>query len=94
MQAECPHCQTIFKLTEQQLQIADGMVRCGMCQEVFNALDHGLSIDPTNPDADTEDEDLPATDETELTSIDDSDASDTEDSDTENSDISDTEDAD
>lgn len=45
MQAECPHCQTLFNLTEQQLQIADGMVRCGMCQEVFNALDQSASIE-------------------------------------------------
>lgn len=39
MQVECPHCQTIFKLTEEQLHIADGMVRCGLCHEVFNALE-------------------------------------------------------
>lgn len=38
MKVECPHCQTVFKLTEEQLKIADGLVRCGMCQKVFNAL--------------------------------------------------------
>lgn len=38
MQIECPHCQTVFKLTDEQLQAADGMVRCGICHEVFNAL--------------------------------------------------------
>lgn len=40
MQIECPHCQTVFKLTEEQLQIADGMVRCGLCHEIFNALNN------------------------------------------------------
>jgi predicted Zn finger-like uncharacterized protein len=38
MKVECPHCHTIFKLTGAQLEIADGMVRCGMCHDVFNAL--------------------------------------------------------
>ncbi len=37
MKTECPHCHTIFKLSQQQLELADGMVRCGMCQRVFNA---------------------------------------------------------
>jgi predicted Zn finger-like uncharacterized protein len=38
MKVECPYCQTVFKLTEEQLEVADGMVRCGMCHDVFNAL--------------------------------------------------------
>ena len=37
MQAECPNCNTLFRVTETQLDIADGMVRCGFCKEVFNA---------------------------------------------------------
>lgn len=37
MQAECPYCHTIFRLTATQLEIAEGMVRCGVCHEVFNA---------------------------------------------------------
>jgi len=50
MKTECPHCHTIFNIRQQQLELADGMVRCGMCQQVFNALvqpdlfdDHGDS---------------------------------------------------
>ena len=39
MQAECPHCHTLFRVTETQLDMADGMVRCGYCKEVFNARD-------------------------------------------------------
>jgi len=41
MKVKCPHCNTVFKVTEVQLEIAAGMVRCGMCQDVFNAL-HNL----------------------------------------------------
>ena len=37
MQAECPNCHTLFRITEAQLDMADGMVRCGYCKEVFNA---------------------------------------------------------
>jgi predicted Zn finger-like uncharacterized protein len=37
MQAECPHCHTLFRVTETQLDMADGMVRCGFCKEVFDA---------------------------------------------------------
>lgn len=37
MQVECPNCHTLFRITEAQLDMADGMVRCGYCKEVFNA---------------------------------------------------------
>ena len=37
MQAECPNCHTLFRITEAQLDMADGMVRCGYCKEVFDA---------------------------------------------------------
>jgi len=36
MQTQCPHCNTKFRVTENQLQAADGFVRCGVCSEVFN----------------------------------------------------------
>lgn len=38
MFAQCPECQTVFKVTPAQLQVARGKVRCGHCQHVFNAL--------------------------------------------------------
>jgi predicted Zn finger-like uncharacterized protein len=38
MQTECPHCHTLFRLTEAQLDMAGGLVRCGYCNAVFNAL--------------------------------------------------------
>jgi len=37
MQTECPHCHTVFRVAPAQLEMADGMVRCGFCKEVFNA---------------------------------------------------------
>jgi predicted Zn finger-like uncharacterized protein len=39
MQTQCPHCRTRFRVTETQINIADGFVRCGVCTEVFNAFE-------------------------------------------------------
>lgn len=36
----CPHCDTRFRVTDEQLGIAKGKVRCGSCMEVFNAIDN------------------------------------------------------
>ena len=35
----CPHCQTIFRITNTQLKAANGSVRCGSCLQVFNAIE-------------------------------------------------------
>ena len=47
----CPHCDTAFVVTEDQLQVADGNVRCGSCKSVFNArefmMDLPVSREPT-----------------------------------------------
>ncbi len=32
----CPHCQTRFEVTEAELQMHDGKVRCGECSQVFD----------------------------------------------------------
>ena len=37
MQTECPHCNTIFRVKENQLEQADGQVRCGHCLAIFTA---------------------------------------------------------
>lgn len=34
----CTHCGTIFKIVQDQLKVSEGWVRCGRCNEVFNAL--------------------------------------------------------
>lgn len=39
MQTQCPHCDTQFRVTESQVNTADGFVRCGVCKEVFNAFE-------------------------------------------------------
>ncbi|WP_284894922.1 DUF3426 domain-containing protein [Burkholderia sp. lyk4-R2A-23] len=33
----CPHCETVFRLQQEQLSLHDGLVRCGHCHQVFNA---------------------------------------------------------
>jgi predicted Zn finger-like uncharacterized protein len=35
----CPACATHFRVTPDQLKARSGRVRCGECQQVFNALD-------------------------------------------------------
>ncbi|TNF92284.1 MAG: DUF3426 domain-containing protein [Gammaproteobacteria bacterium] len=37
MQTRCPSCETIFRLEMEQLNIASGMVQCGVCGRFFNA---------------------------------------------------------
>ena len=37
MQTRCPHCETTFRLTEEQLSAAHGKVRCGLCHSIFTA---------------------------------------------------------
>jgi predicted Zn finger-like uncharacterized protein len=43
----CPECGTRFKVTDAQLGAHDGLVRCGRCHEVFNALDHLHDDEPS-----------------------------------------------
>ena len=33
----CPACGTMFKVVPDQLRISEGWVRCGQCDEVFDA---------------------------------------------------------
>ncbi|MBP7453787.1 MAG: zinc-ribbon domain-containing protein, partial [Ottowia sp.] len=36
----CPTCATLFKVVADQLRVSGGWVRCGHCQEVFDASLH------------------------------------------------------
>lgn len=36
----CPACATLFKVVPDQLRISEGWVRCGQCDEVFDANVH------------------------------------------------------
>jgi predicted Zn finger-like uncharacterized protein len=38
MYTRCPQCETVFRVTSQQLQASSGQVRCGKCREVFDAF--------------------------------------------------------
>ena len=36
----CPACRTMFKVVPDQLKISEGWVRCGKCEEIFDARAH------------------------------------------------------
>lgn len=37
---QCPNCQSRFRVQSEHLKTGGGLVRCGLCRHVFNALDH------------------------------------------------------
>ena len=39
MQTSCPECRTVFRVSQAQLGLRRGLVRCGKCNAVFNAYD-------------------------------------------------------
>lgn len=47
---QCPHCQTSFRVSHNQLSVARGVVRCGNCLQVFNAarqlLEQNAALQP------------------------------------------------
>ncbi|WP_417516325.1 DUF3426 domain-containing protein [Marinobacter sp.] len=43
LQTQCPKCLTRFRVTDEQLGIAKGKVRCGHCMDVFNAVEHQVA---------------------------------------------------
>jgi len=50
---QCPQCATQFRATPQQLRASEGWVRCGQCDQVFDASMHAVSqriIPPPEPD--------------------------------------------
>lgn len=50
MFTRCTHCEAIFRVTLEQLQTSSGQVRCGMCENVFDAF-VALSADDPRTDA-------------------------------------------
>ncbi len=55
---QCPNCETRFRVTEAQLQVAAGRVRCGACLTVFEGTAHLiLDGEAIAPEADSEDVD-------------------------------------
>jgi predicted Zn finger-like uncharacterized protein len=47
MTTRCPNCGTAFRVTEQQLGVREGRVRCGRCDTLFDA-NATLSSDPVS----------------------------------------------
>jgi len=48
--ARCPHCHALFRVVADQLKLRGGLVRCGGCRQVFDAIgslsyvdDHALA---------------------------------------------------
>lgn len=48
MYTRCPKCETVFHITMEQLQAHNGTVRCGRCDNVFNADQQLFSDIPEN----------------------------------------------
>jgi predicted Zn finger-like uncharacterized protein len=46
----CPGCDTIFRVTAEQLALREGQVRCGHCRAVFDANDHVIALDARRSD--------------------------------------------
>jgi predicted Zn finger-like uncharacterized protein len=44
---QCPKCDTAFRVTQQQLELANGRVRCGSCLDVFVAAQHWAATPDT-----------------------------------------------
>lgn len=59
----CPACTTMFKVVPDQLRVSEGWVRCGQCDEIFDAslhlvqraLDAGDPIGPLQEQVDARD---------------------------------------
>jgi predicted Zn finger-like uncharacterized protein len=49
---QCPHCQSSFRVSHNQLSVARGAVRCGSCLQVFNAarqlLEQSATLTPAS----------------------------------------------
>ncbi len=45
----CTACGTIFRVVQDQLKVSEGWVRCGRCDEVFNALESLFDLTREQP---------------------------------------------
>lgn len=48
---QCPHCHTTFKVANEQLQSQAGLVRCGICQQVFNGAEQLIETEEDSKQA-------------------------------------------
>lgn len=47
--AQCPHCQSVFEVSQDEMELAFGAVRCGDCLKIFNASYHQVAQTPVEP---------------------------------------------
>ncbi|TNF36015.1 MAG: DUF3426 domain-containing protein [Gammaproteobacteria bacterium] len=52
---QCPNCGTAFEVSERELSMADGIVRCGQCRHVFTATDFPVSADASSQSSNDDD---------------------------------------
>jgi predicted Zn finger-like uncharacterized protein len=45
----CASCGTVFRVVQDQLKVSEGWVRCGRCDQVFNALEGLFDLDRDLP---------------------------------------------
>jgi predicted Zn finger-like uncharacterized protein len=45
----CTACGTVFRVVQDQLKVSEGWVRCGRCEEVFNALEGLFDLEREAP---------------------------------------------
>jgi predicted Zn finger-like uncharacterized protein len=43
----CTACHTVFRVVQDQLKVSDGWVRCGRCNEVFDASSNLIDLHPS-----------------------------------------------
>lgn len=70
---QCPACHTRFRVNPEQFKVAEGLVRCGRCQQIFNAaqntalptLETQLDTGPSSAQSDPPSDELSDADNTE-----------------------------
>jgi predicted Zn finger-like uncharacterized protein len=45
----CVNCGTVFRVVQDQLKVSEGWVRCGRCNEVFNAIEGLFDLERDAP---------------------------------------------
>ncbi|MEP6876654.1 MAG: zinc-ribbon and DUF3426 domain-containing protein [Burkholderiales bacterium] len=45
----CSACGTVFRVVQDQLKVSEGWVRCGRCNDVFNALESLFDLERDKP---------------------------------------------
>ena len=45
----CTSCGTVFRVVQDQLKVSEGWVRCGRCNEVFNAIEGRFDLERDAP---------------------------------------------